>query len=193
MRIEDEDDDDISPAAETPEAAEPAGPAEPEEVPDDRSPLEVAQDEVAMLLGALQREKADFLNYKKRVQREKDDVRLAVSRNWAETILPVLDNLELALQSGGDDATLKQGVEMILHEFDRAMGMLGVEAIAAEPGAPFDPDRHEAFGQVPHGAHPPGSIAVVLQRGFSYQGRVLRAARVQVVAQPATAPEGEED
>jgi molecular chaperone GrpE len=177
-----EDEEIVEEAEETPEAA-PAEAAEAAEAePDDRTPLEVAQDEVAMLLGALQREKADFLNYKKRVHREKEDVRLAASRSWAETLLPVLDNLELALQSGGDHDTLKQGVQMILHEFDRALGMLGVESIAAEPGEAFDPDRHEAFGQVPHADHAPGTIAVVLQRGFSYHGRVLRAARVQVVA-----------
>lgn len=164
--------------------------AEPEPV-DERTPLEIAQDDLAAVLAALQREKADFLNYKKRVQREKDDVRLAASRAWADTLLPVLDNLEFALQAGGEPEALKQGVEMILHEFDRALARLGVQPIAAAPGDPFDPDQHEAFGAVASAEYPPGSIAMVLQRGFSYQERVLRAARVQVVSPPAAgAPAG---
>jgi molecular chaperone GrpE len=187
-----EEEDEAAGAEEPGDAAADAA-AEAEEAVDERTPLEIAHDDLAAVVAALQREKADFLNYKKRVQREKDDVRLASSRRWAETLLPVLDHLELALQSEGDGDSLKQGVQMILQTFDHALRALGVEPIAAVPGAPFDPDQHEAFGQVASDEHPPGSIAMVLQRGFSYQDRVLRAARVQVVsagaAPAAAAPE----
>ena len=159
----------------------------PEEVSED-GPDEAADDYLSML----QHVQAEYLNYRKRVAREKDDVRLAVARNWAERLLPVLDNLERALAAASDAEALHSGVQMTLQAFERALEQLGVEPILTD-GEIFDPNRHEAIGMVPSGDHAPGTILTEVQRGFSYGGRVLRAPRVQVAAAPPPPPESVEE
>lgn len=142
-----------------------------------------ASDEAADYLATLQRVQAEYLNFRKRVSREKDDVRFAAARDFCGAMLPVLDNLERALAAEGDAGVLRQGVQMILGEFENALAGLGVERIATD-GERFDPDRHEAIGMVPTADAEPGTIVNEVQRGFAYQGRVLRAPRVQVATRP---------
>jgi molecular chaperone GrpE len=153
-----------------------------EAVAESATPAELTAEEVDYL-ATLQRVQAEYLNFRKRVGREKDDVRFAAARDFCAAMLPVLDNLERALSAKGDADTLHQGVEMILGEFETALSQLGVTRIGTD-GERFDPDRHEAIGMVPTDDAEPGTIVNEVQRGFSYQGRVLRAPRVQVAAKP---------
>ncbi|NCC24684.1 MAG: nucleotide exchange factor GrpE [Deltaproteobacteria bacterium] len=128
---------------------------------------------------------AESENFKKRLAREKDEFcRFATSR-VLEDMLPVIDNLELALQHSGSDKTcqgLAQGVRMTLDIFLDVLQRHGLERIA-EAGCPFDPARHEAMGSQESKDLTPGCVAAVLQTGYILNGRLLRPARVMVSAE----------
>src|SRR5699024_12162556 len=96
-------------------------------------------------------------------------------------MLPVLDNLERALDtevSGEAGKSLKQGLEMVLDSFYRALTSAGIEEIKAE-GEQFDPNFHEAYAQVPaEDGQESGRVAQVYEKGYKLHDRVLRAAKV---------------
>ena len=128
---------------------------------------------------------AESENFKKRLSREKDEFcRFATSR-VLENMLPVIDNLELALHHSGSDKAcqgLAQGVRMTLDIFLDVLQRHGLERIA-ETGGPFDPARHEAMGNQETPDLAPGCVAAILQTGYTLNGRLLRPARVMVSAE----------
>lgn len=105
------------------------------------------------------------------------------AQDLAKDILPVIDNLERALDTEVTDEageSLKQGVEMVLESFKRALENHGIEVIEAE-GQPFDPNFHEAYAQVPaEEGQESGVVAQVYEKGYKLHDRVLRAAKVTV-------------
>lgn len=141
------------------------------------------------------RARADLENYRKRAQREKEDLSRFANENLLREVLPVLDNLERALeharQSDSDTGGLLQGVEMTLSQFQRVLDKFGVTPLPSV-GEPFDPARHEALGQVESTEHPPNTVVQELQRGYLLNDRLLRPAMVMVAKAPpvATEPEG---
>ncbi len=118
------------------------------------------------------------------IRRNKKDRELSTryrAQDLAKDILPVMDNLERALENA-DDASegLKQGVQMVLDGFKRALDSNGIEVIDAE-GQPFDPNFHEAYAQVPaEDGQESGVVAQVYEKGYKLYDRVLRAAKVTV-------------
>ncbi len=96
------------------------------------------------------RSQAEFDNYRKRVQREKEDLARFANEAILREILPVVDNLERAVEHAGDKGSaegLLEGVQMTLSQFQRVLDKFGVKPIQAT-GELFDPARHEAIGQV---------------------------------------------
>jgi len=138
------------------------------------------------------RARADLENYRKRVQREKEDLSRFANENLLREILPVVDNLERALaharQSDGETGGLLEGVEMTLGQFQRVLEKFGVTAVCAV-GEPFDPARHEALGQVESAEHPPNSVAQEMQKGYLLNDRLLRPALVMIAKAPSATPE----
>jgi molecular chaperone GrpE len=135
---------------------------------------------------------ADLENSRKRHKRELDDARFDAKLRVLKEILPVVDNLERAVEhAGGDvdgDAKLKamvEGVQLVLRQFQTAFERLDVKPIEAE-GQPFDPNLHEAISQLESDAAP-GTVIQVLQRGYRAGDRLLRPALV-VVAKARAAP-----
>ena len=100
-------------------------------------------------------------------------------------LLPVLDNLERALDASEhhEEAQVAEGVQLVKQQLVDLLTKRGLEAIDAEPGAPFDPHVHEALSHQPS-EHPEGSIAAVWQRGYRVGSRVVRPARVVVSSGP---------
>jgi molecular chaperone GrpE len=136
---------------------------------------------------------ADLENYRRRTRREVDDARAdGIKRTLAE-LLPVVDNLERALQHA-ETATSEEakgiadGVKLVTRQFSQALERLNVQVVEAE-GKPFDPAVHEAMSQMETSEVPPGTVAQVLQRGYKLGDRLLRPALV-VVAKAA--PEAEQ-
>jgi molecular chaperone GrpE len=146
--------------------------------------LEALREEKAELEERLVRLSADFENHRKRVLREKQETLSYGQENLVKDLLPVVDNLERAIEhasasSGGDFESMLQGVELVRRELLAALAKHGVGAIEAE-GEAFDPNVHEALAQVEDPKVTAGRVAKVLQRGYRLRDRLLRPARVLV-------------
>lgn len=156
---------------------------------DDTNWEEVAGSRYDQLL----RLQADFDNFRRRMDREREEIRGRVAEGLLSDLLPVFDNLERAVKfmpTDGDAKAWRVGIEMTLKGFLEALARLGVKPIQAE-GTLFDPRFHEAVQQV-DSAEAEGTIVEELQRGFIWNDRVLRASLVKVSTGEAPAP-GAED
>jgi molecular chaperone GrpE len=157
------------------------------------------RDELEARISALEKEKkenwdrylrtaADLENLRKRQKRELDDVRLESKGRVLKEMLPVVDNLERAIEHATAQAgtnPIVEGVQLVLRQFLTAFERLDVTPIEAA-GQPFDPNLHEAISQQETDA-PPGTVVQVLQRGYKSGDRLLRPALV-VVAKAKSAP-----
>jgi molecular chaperone GrpE len=131
---------------------------------------------------------ADLENLRKRQKRELDDARLESKGRVLKEMLPVVDNLERAIEHATSQAgtnPIVEGVQLVLRQFLTAFERLDVTPIEAG-GQPFDPNLHEAISQAESEA-PPGTVVQVLQRGYKAGDRLLRPALV-VVAKAKSAP-----
>jgi molecular chaperone GrpE len=139
-------------------------------------------------LSLLQRTQADFENYQKRNQRERDQERRFAHFGFARELLTVLDNLDratAAAQQAKETGPLVQGVAMVQNQLLELMRRHGITPIEAL-GQPFDPNLHQAVMQEPTDTAPPNTVTKVLERGFMIHDRVLRPAHVAVSASPGT-------
>jgi len=140
--------------------------------------LQAEKDE---LMQTLVRRQADFENYRKRVERERQDDRRHGTGRLIEDLLPVLDAFERALKAHDDPAYEEylKGVELIYRQLWGALSRHGLERIDAA-GKPFDPHYHQAIERVESSEHPEGTVLEVLQDGFLFHGRVIRPSIVRV-------------
>jgi molecular chaperone GrpE len=133
---------------------------------------------------------ADLENLRKRQKREVDDAKLESKGRVLKEMLPVVDNLERAIEHATAQAgtnPIIEGVQLVLRQFLTAFERLDVMPVEAA-GQPFDPNLHEAISQQESDA-PPGTVVQVLQRGYKSGDRLLRPALVVVAkAKPAPAP-----
>ncbi len=128
------------------------------------------------------RTRAEFENYQKRMQREREMERKYAFGPLAESLLPILDNLDRAVsaaKNAGDTGPLVQGVAMVQAQFVELLKRNGITRIDAE-GKPFDPNLHQAVMQKPAADVPPNTVVQVIEQGFLNQDRVLRPAKVIV-------------
>ena len=134
-------------------------------------------------LDHLQRLTAEFDNYRKRVRRDTEELRLRAAEGVVESLLPVMDNMQRALRAAEEheEGQLIQGVELVSGQLSSVMASHGLEQVQTEVGAPFDPTVHEAVLTQPSDEFEEGSIARVLEPGYLLHGRLLRAAKVIVV------------
>lgn len=126
-----------------------------------------------------QRAQADFQNYKKRIERDNDAMYASMKADILKRVLPVLDDLERALQNRpGEDAWVS-GVELIAHKLRAVLEAEGLKRIDAE-GQPFDPNFHEAISHEPSETVESGHVITVAQNGYMLGERVIRPALVRV-------------
>jgi len=129
---------------------------------------------------------ADFENFKKRAQRERDEARRSAIESVITRLLPVVDNFEMALAASSQPGTtveiLKTGVGMIQGQIRSALGEFGVEEVEAL-GKAFDPLFHDAVSQQETVDVPEGQVVQQLRKGYRCRDRLLRPASV-VVARP---------
>ncbi len=160
---------------------------EPEEAARDAAPklaklkeeLKRCEAERKEYLEGWQRAKADHLNYRKDEARRFEDMARFVSAEMAREILTVLDSFDLALKSAGSARPPDDGLLLIRSQLADVLKKRGLEELPARPGDAFNPEVHEALGET-EAELPPGSIAEVVQRGYRFQDRVLRPARVKL-------------
>ena len=125
---------------------------------------------------------ADNENFKRRIQRETEDVRRYATESVLADLLPVLDNLGLAIEHAGGDAACKNlvmGVEMTRKIFLDTLKKHGLECVGS-CGEAFDPNLHEAIGTVCEPDKDENCVAKVAQPGYVLKGRVIRPAKVLV-------------
>lgn len=124
---------------------------------------------------------AELENYKRQTARRLDEERARTARRVFEQMLPALDNFGLAMQHAGtakDVASLKVGLDFVAQQMQSALEGAGLEPIVAV-GQPFDPQKHDAIEEI-ESDQPSGTVAEELQRGYLYNGEVLRPSRVKV-------------
>lgn len=144
--------------------------------------LEEANAKTAEYLAMAQRVQADFENYRKRNESIRADAFADGRKDVAAVMLPVLDNLERAVEAaaGCPDEALKNGVELVLRQMTEAYQKLGVTPIDRK-GEKFDPNLENAVLQGTEDEGEPGTVCQVLQKGYRMGEKVLRHAMVKVV------------
>ena len=134
----------------------------------------------ASLKEQMLRVQAEAENFRKRMQREKDEFARFAREGFVRDLLPVKDNLERALLHADDDPeAIVVGVKLILEQFDSTFKTMGVECVECQ-GKIFDPELHEAMSQVESDEHEPNTVVGELQKGYQLNGRLLRPAMVTV-------------
>ena len=132
-------------------------------------------------LDLAQRKQAEFANYRRRTEGVRQEAYDDGRRDTIEKLLPVVDNLERALAAAEEESPLRSGVEMVLRQTLDTLAKLGVETI--DPmGQPFDAELHNAVMQGSAEEGEPGTVCMVLQKGYKLGARVIRHAMVKVVA-----------
>jgi molecular chaperone GrpE len=134
-----------------------------------------------------QRVQADFVNYRKRVDAERDDFRRQANRDLLLKLLPVLDGLDLALQgevTKDVDQKWVEGVRAVRRSLDSVLAPEGVEAYG-RAGEQFDPRLHEAIARVPTANASPDTVLKVHRAGYRLHGEVIRPAMVEIAAAPS--------
>ena len=158
------------------------------EPPDTKDPVKELEEKLA----AAEKEKkdnwdrylrsaADLENTRKRQKRELEDAKFDIKNKVLKEMLPVVDNLERAIEhagGGGEKNPIVEGVQLVLRQFMTAFERLDVTLVDAM-GQPFDPNLHEAISQQ-ESDQPAGTVIQVLQRGYRAGERLLRPALVVV-------------
>ena len=177
INIEDEETLNEAPVEETDKEAEDS------ENPEEQDPLEKAQAEIAELKNQLLYKVAEFENYRKRTLKERAELILNGGEKFITSILPVLDDMERAIENGAktdDPEVLREGMTLIHQKFMKTLESQGVSKIDTE-NADFDTDLHEAVAMVPGmGDDKKGKVIDCLQQGYKLNDKVIRHAKVAV-------------
>ncbi len=174
------------------EQREDSGQEAPLEGEDLAAALENALAEVAEFKDQTLRAKAETENMRKRVSRDVEKAHKFALDKFTANLLPVVDSLEkavenfVALETNSEDARLKaveEGVSLALKLFVDTLQRSGIKQVNPE-GEPFDPQFHEAMGMLENADMEPGSVMAVLQKGYTLNDRLVRAAMVMVSKEP---------
>jgi molecular chaperone GrpE len=169
--------------AEEVENSENAEESENSEDSEEKDPLQKAEEEIADLKNQLLYKVAEFENYRKRTLKERAELILNGGEKFITAILPVLDDMERAIENGAktDDPTvLREGMELIHQKFMKTLESQGVSKIETTD-ADFDTDVHEAVAMVPGmGDDKKGKVIDCLQQGYKLNDKVIRHAKVAV-------------
>ena len=186
INIEDEETLNEAPVEETDkeaEASESSENSEDSENSEEQDPLEKAQSEIAELKNQLLYKVAEFENYRKRTLKERAELILNGGEKFITSILPVLDDMERAIENGAktdDPEVLREGMTLIHQKFMKTLESQGVSKIDTE-NADFDTDLHEAVAMVPGmGDDKKGKVIDCLQQGYKLNDKVIRHAKVAV-------------
>ena len=128
------------------------------------------------------RAQADLENYRKRAQREAEEIRRYHTMSLMRDMLPGLDNLQRAISAAENSSNIEellQGVRMVAGQFEAMLSNHALEPIEAA-GKPFDPNKHEAVQQVPSAEYSPMTVIEEIERGYTLHDRVVRPSKVIV-------------
>lgn len=184
-------------ADERPEPVEPRSGAETDDegrvaaesgVPTLEEDIDRVQEELVVAREAMLRAQADAQNVMRRAEQDVEKARKFALERFCGELLPVVDNLERALEvAEGDKAIAKpllEGVQLTLRSFQDVLKKYHIEVVDPA-GEPFDPKVHQAMSLVENGAVEPNTVVAVMQKGYTLHGRLLRPAMVMVSKSPA--------
>jgi molecular chaperone GrpE len=161
-------------------SADAAAAAPPDEIEQLRRQLQTKTEEANKNYDLFLRERAEVENFKKRMVREKSDALRFASEPLVRDLLPVVDNLERAVEhADGDGQSLVEGIRLVLKSLLEILERYGVKRVDAV-GEQFDPARHEAMAQVDSPEHAPNQVVHQHHRGYLLHDRLLRPALVTV-------------
>ena len=144
-----------------------------------RKRLEEAEAKAAENLDGWQRAVAEFHNYKKRIDRDRESDKAIMKGDLIKRVLPVLDDLERALQNRPAEDAWANGIELIKRKLQALLEAEGIKRIEAE-GAMFDPNFHEAISYESADGLESGRVIAVIQNGYMLSDYVIRPAMVRV-------------
>jgi len=153
-----------------------------------RAAISAQAEDIAKIRDQFLRERAELENFKKRMVREKSEALRFASEPLIRELLPVIDNLERALNAAPPPTqeqtdALQAGVAMVAQQFDEILSRFGVARVEAG-GRPFDPTEHEALAHIETTRQEPGSVLDEHLPGYRLHDRLLRAAQVTVAKAP---------
>ena len=157
--------------------------------PLDREQTEALRRENDELRDQLLRKRAEFENFRKRVERDRQQAGADALADLLKALIPTLDNLDRALESAGAEQTLRQGVELTRREL---LALLERQGVTVEDplGQRFDPERHQALSHEAVPGKPEGTVVEVFRKGYSHRDRLLRPALVKVAKGPEAGETG---
>jgi molecular chaperone GrpE len=179
--------------ASRPDAAAQAGEgqehAEPLAAPSPDDMVAKLEEELTLARDAVLRAQADAQNVMRRAEQDVEKARKFALERFCAELLPVVDNLERALEAtAGDNEIVKpiaEGVQLTLKSFQDALKKFHIEAVDPA-GEPFDPQLHQAMSMVENADVEPNTVIMVLQKGYTLHGRLVRPAMVMVSKSPAS-------
>lgn len=149
---------------------------------DQQGEVEALRAEKAALYEKLARAQADFTNSRKRLETDFEQRFAYANQTLIESLLPIIDNFDRALAqdpSKVDAATFQKGMTLVSEQLKSTLSKYQVQEIAPRTGDDFDPNAHQAIMQQESDL-PEGKVTLLLQKGYSMKGRVMRAAQVAV-------------
>lgn len=150
-----------------------------DEAAQEPDPVEKLEAEKAELLDRFRRAQAEFENFRKRLLREKDEVREYAAMDTIRSLLPVTDDFQRALDAEGLDAEVRKGLDLVLKSMFDVFTRAGLKPL--DNGGHFDPNIHEAVDRGPaESDEDDQKILEVYQRGYHFKDRLLRPAMVKV-------------
>lgn len=126
------------------------------------------------------RRAADLDNYRKRLTKETEDKVRFANQAVVKDFLPVMDNIEMALQHAEEGSPLREGIELTIKSFKDALSKHGVKEVDAEIGTIFDPAVHEAIMMDNNTEYENNAVTLCVQKGYILNDRVIRPAKVKV-------------
>jgi len=144
--------------------------------------LEEVERERSQFRGMAQRAQADLMNYRQRVEKEREDAHRNMVERGMRNLLPIIDDLSLAIQHtphNTEEASWFEGVRLIERRLHALLELEGVTEMDAK-GQPFDPWQHEALFMIDTLDDEPGIVVDVIRPGYKIQDRILRTAQVSV-------------
>ena len=143
---------------------------------------EEQQREISRVKEMLQREQADHINYRRRIDQQKEEIQQRANANLLSGLLPIFDDFARALAHAPESEDYRpwmEGIWIVNRNFNNMLESFGIEQIQAE-GVMFDPMEHEAILYEDKADYSDGTVVSVLRNGYKLHGRVLRPAQVTV-------------
>ncbi|SEA32743.1 molecular chaperone GrpE [Thiothrix caldifontis] len=141
--------------------------------------LDKAKAEAADNYEQLLRSQAELANQRRRAEKQIEDAHKYAAQKFLESIIPVIDSLEMGMQAQGDIEQIREGMQLTLKQFEAVMGKFNIEAVG-KPGDAFNPEHHQAMSMQPHPDFDNNTVSMVMQKGYLLNGRVVRPAMVMV-------------